>query len=98
MDITCTATPSSETFDSSIPRISAIPCWTAASSAGSHPAVVSWSVKATPDSPARSEEHTSELQSRFELVCRLLLEKKKAHRRAEDGCAIKDYLKHMETV
>src|SRR5438067_6992842 len=26
----------------------------------------------------RSEEHTSELQSRFDLVCRLLLEKKKA--------------------
>src|SRR5438067_4424029 len=32
------------------------------------------------DAPARSvrsEEHTSELQSRFDLVCRLLLEKKK---------------------
>src|SRR5699024_11284721 len=27
---------------------------------------------------SRSEEHTSELQSRFDLVCRLLLEKKKA--------------------
>src|SRR5689334_23607309 len=26
--------------------------------------------------PARSEEHTSELQSQFQLVCRLLLEKK----------------------
>src|SRR5699024_11520053 len=26
---------------------------------------------------AKSEEHTSELQSRFDLVCRLLLEKKK---------------------
>src|SRR5699024_11863130 len=26
----------------------------------------------------RSEEHTSELQSRFDLVCRLLLENKKA--------------------
>src|SRR5699024_12808434 len=29
-----------------------------------------------PQTP-RSEEHTSELQSRFDLVCRLLLEKKK---------------------
>src|SRR5690349_22532247 len=29
-----------------------------------------------PASEARSEEHTSELQSRRELVCRLLLEKK----------------------
>src|SRR5437868_9155413 len=28
-------------------------------------------------SASRSEEHTSELQSRFDLVCRLLLEKKK---------------------
>src|SRR5438067_10134960 len=28
-------------------------------------------------SHSRSEEHTSELQSRFDLVCRLLLEKKK---------------------
>src|SRR5437868_12879627 len=30
--------------------------------------------------PHRSEEHTSELQSRFDLVCRLLLEKKKKKR------------------
>src|SRR5438067_13455378 len=29
---------------------------------------------------SRSEEHTSELQSRFDLVCRLLLEKKKTTR------------------
>src|SRR2546429_1258007 len=29
--------------------------------------------------PTRSEEHTSELQSRLHLVCRLLLEKKKKH-------------------
>src|SRR5260370_13243393 len=32
---------------------------------------ISWS------NPARSEEHTSELQSHLNLVCRLLLEKKK---------------------
>src|ERR1041385_9536517 len=30
-----------------------------------------------PDACPRSEEHTSELQSRLHLVCRLLLEKKK---------------------
>src|SRR6266849_8710571 len=30
-----------------------------------------------PTTAARSEEHTSELQSRVDLVCRLLLEKKK---------------------
>src|SRR5215510_15468368 len=35
---------------------------------------------ARPHPPApRSEEHTSELQSRGHLVCRLLLEKKKKH-------------------
>src|SRR5438874_9664842 len=33
---------------------------------------------------ARSEEHTSELQSRRDLVCRLLLEKKKNQRRGFD--------------
>src|SRR2546421_9105203 len=41
---------------------------------------------------ARSEEHTSELQSRSDLVCRLLLEKKKRGRKIdlrerEDGYA-----------
>src|SRR5690625_5622330 len=34
-----------------------------------------------PDHPVRSEEHTSELQSRGHLVCRLLLEKKKKEKR-----------------
>src|SRR2546430_9179943 len=42
-------------------------------------------VVALPDLPAasqrRSEEHTSELQSQSNLVCRLLLEKKKEKRR-----------------
>src|SRR2546429_4952160 len=37
--------------------------------------------------PARSEEHTSELQSRLHLVCRLLLEKKKK-------CAIQSASRH----
>src|SRR5699024_12667495 len=32
----------------------------------------------------RSEEHTSELQSRFDLVCRLLLEKKNAKSSSSD--------------
>src|SRR5690606_41315712 len=32
-----------------------------------------------PAGPERSEEHTSELQSRENLVCRLLLEKKNTH-------------------
>src|SRR2546429_3852715 len=41
------------------------------SSSGSIP------LSARPLSATRSEEHTSELQSRLHLVCRLLLEKKK---------------------
>src|SRR3989449_1530062 len=39
----------------------------------------------------RSEEHTSELQSRLHLVCRLLLEKKKKKRQREDTLEIKKY-------
>src|SRR2546430_3374387 len=35
----------------------------------------------------RSEEHTSELQSQSNLVCRLLLEKKKEPTRADGGAA-----------
>src|SRR5690606_41630746 len=37
-----------------------------------------------PGPAARSEEHTSELQSRENLVCRLLLEKKKKHKKENE--------------
>src|SRR5438034_6976560 len=37
----------------------------------------------------RSEEHTSELQSHSDLVCRLLLEKKKKHTKLEFQCLTK---------
>src|SRR5687768_17780634 len=40
------------------------------------------SVEATICRGLRSEEHTSELQSRLHLVCRLLLEKKNKQKRA----------------
>src|SRR3712207_7555856 len=39
--------------------------------------------------PARSEEHTSELQSRQYLVCRLLLEKKKKTTNNHAACVYK---------
>src|SRR5437667_6860081 len=60
-------------FYSLIPKASALNC-TARSARGEVRAILS--------SPhilhlARSEEHTSELQSHHDLVCRLLLEKKK---------------------
>mgnify|MGYP006870761734 CR=1 FL=1 len=37
----------------------------------------------------RSEEHTSELQSRFDLVCRLLLEKKNKNN-THDNASIRE--------
>src|SRR5699024_12813748 len=43
---------------------------------------------ASPRLQSRSEEHTSELQSRFDLVCRLLLEKKKKRQIISDYCII----------
>src|SRR5437868_11235708 len=42
----------------------------------------------------RSEEHTSELQSRFDLVCRLLLEKKK---KAETEGLVQPLLRKPDT-
>src|SRR5207249_5915635 len=38
-----------------------------------------WKERSVVEERMRSEEHTSELQSRFDIVCRLLLEKKNAH-------------------
>src|SRR2546430_11936949 len=38
--------------------------------------------------PHRSEEHTSELQSQSNLVCRLLLEKKKTNHRCNSACCL----------
>src|SRR2546430_9836886 len=38
----------------------------------------------------RSEEHTSELQSQSNLVCRLLLEKKKKNESRSVMCAVRD--------
>src|SRR5438067_9236706 len=39
--------------------------------------------------PERSEEHTSELQSRFDLVCRLLLEKKNIINQSTNGTKLR---------
>src|SRR2546430_5770795 len=52
---------------------------TAASSTGSSFKVRSTVSPTRNTIPVRSEEHTSELQSQSNLVCRLLLEKKKQH-------------------
>src|SRR2546422_4325847 len=43
---------------------------------------------------ARSEEHTSELQSRLHLVCRLLLEKKKETASPQDDARAEQHQHH----
>src|SRR5256885_13232028 len=50
-----------------------------APAAGSAPAAPAASARPSKPQRNRSEEHTSELQSPCNLVCRLLLEKKKNH-------------------
>src|SRR5256885_10552664 len=68
-------------------------CAVAPTFAESHPALVRlrraiedrWgAVAAAQEAAQRSEEHTSELQSPCNLVCPLLLEKKKKHRTLND--------------
>src|SRR5688500_20382748 len=53
--------------------------------AGPAPEVLIPQVAAVTSGIRRSEEHTSELQSPCNLVCRLLLEKKKKDKRARDA-------------
>src|SRR2546429_5276785 len=66
------------------PRSTLFPYTTLFRSAASSPAVTASPEKHVSTissnwlAPDRSEEHTSELQSRLHLVCRLLLEKKNA--------------------
>src|SRR5689334_23424778 len=49
------------------------------------PAPLGPTTPTTQPAGTRSEEHTSELQSQFHLVCRLLLEKKKVVRAGPDS-------------
>src|SRR2546422_2749404 len=70
------------------------------SSAGYAPSGSSSRTLSTPErsacsKAARSEEHTSELQSRLHLVCRLLLEKKKKNNKVR---AWKDNKMHIQTL
>src|SRR3712207_7265961 len=61
------------------------PAWRLASHHGGPSPPPSFSMSSV-RSPARSEEHTSELQSRQYLVCRLLLEKKKKTNISQQSC------------
>src|SRR5437660_6930470 len=64
------------------PRSTLFPYTTLFRSGPPKPATTCAATSTPPPWPAmtRSEEHTSELQSRGHLVCRLLLEKKKKHK------------------
>src|SRR2546422_3705140 len=70
--------PASVTTPTSVSARRANAAEAAPSGSGTHTYIVASGV-----SGSRSEEHTSELQSRLHLVCRLLLEKKKT--KAHDG-------------
>src|SRR2546422_6362929 len=61
-----------------------------ASSKAPTPSRRTW--RSRPSATPRSEEHTSELQSRLHLVCRLLLEKKKkkTHRNMQHALLLHD--------
>src|SRR2546422_2193588 len=52
--------------------------------AATGPGVMGQLVEMFESDPTRSEEHTSELQSRLHLVCRLLLEKKKTTKQPQN--------------
>src|SRR2546430_7243381 len=49
-----------------------------------------------PSEPTRSEEHTSELQSQSNLVCRLLLEKKKEFDFVQQLCLLQRRLARID--
>src|SRR5690349_23169024 len=68
--------PYTTLFRSSSPPSSSSPSSCSASSCRWRRCSPGWSAARAP-TRRRSEEHTSELQSRRDLVCRLLLEKKK---------------------
>src|SRR2546430_11386612 len=55
----------------------ALPICARACGSAANASLPSAAAKSSIPTPARSEEHTSELQSQSNLVCRLLLEKKK---------------------
>src|SRR5437868_7775421 len=55
---------------------------------------IAYSQQAYAEAAKRSEEHTSELQSRFDLVCRLLLEKKKKKKKKNKNKKIRKIISH----
>src|SRR2546422_7265954 len=63
--------------------------------AGLHPRLEQDEQRERPLDVGRSEEHTSELQSRLHLVCRLLLEKKKIGLNGKSAAAKRNDTHHQ---
>src|SRR5690242_11341421 len=79
--VTSTRAPESESLcDNAISPSSGERCTTRAPAFNAPKKLAGWSGVLPRNSATRSEEHTSELQSHVDLVCRLLLEKKKRKR------------------
>src|SRR6266705_4497439 len=72
----CSSTRHNASIESAGPNPTGVSC-AIASTCTAAPAHGSAMFSARGDGGSRSEEHTSELQSPYDLVCRLLLEKKK---------------------
>src|SRR3712207_7969081 len=72
--------------------VSATSRWSAATPVNTDSAISSSRLEPKRITSRRSEEHTSELQSRQYLVCRLLLEKKKHHTQAAPRTAAPQFL------
>src|SRR5699024_11728769 len=79
----CSAVMSRFTFDEKSATSKFKPCFAASTCSE-----IVWCTVVTTVIPhTRSEEHTSELQSRFDLVCRLLLEKQHSNLLEPDYCS-----------
>src|SRR5712664_1275211 len=78
---------SAKSWCSAAPRWVSGCCMANSSTAGECGAAAGW---------RRSEEHTSELQSRSDLVCRLLLEKKKKKTNSKNKKKKKQKTKHTK--
>src|SRR5437868_10176427 len=63
-----------------------------------HEAIIFQKLRPRVVATTRSEEHTSELQSRFDLVCRLLLEKKKTYQTTSSSPALPTVLQKKMAI
>src|SRR5712664_4741292 len=80
------------------PRSTLFPYTTLFRSSGRSFRADQWQCPAPYPTQARSEEHTSELQSRSDIVCRLLLEKKKKQQHRTKIQKKKTIKKNTKTV